>query len=601
MTLVNNGGGVVKKLWLFFAGVAAASLALAQLSKYKDWGKSAEAYFLTAQEKQEWAAVKSDEEAEKFIAAYWARRDPNPSTAQNEFKDAIERRIAAADEQFKSRRYPKGSLSPRGHIFIVLGLPSRASQSRPGGGDLPAGVTAPGLSTRPEGGSSSSAGGIGGESTAVLVTWTYDKDKFDPSWGIGELKPRFNIDPARGIDDMPRDTAVERAIGIVAEKTVVNPSGNVAAATGAPATGVTGTKPAVPPAATGPGGAPPAAAAAPPPPPAPAAAALPAASRSALEAILKEKKDETSSMFWGGDFNAIPGEGFYALEFDVPADKAAAPLKFGGVVTGENGQEAGSYWEEATLTDMKTGTRTEKGYERSIVLPPGNYRGAFGLFSGEGAPVVSASSTFKIAAKPAEFAVSPLILANTLTPLTKRPGPTDPFVFGMDKPIRIEPKANHLFAKEDSLWYFYTVWNPKLPEQAAAAPTPAPAPPGAPPPAMTPAAAAEAPKPRIQARIGVLKDGQPAFAPMTGPAEMQMLGPAYYATGSEIPLQTFEPGYYTFTLTVRDLNAAKDSAAFKGIERKEDFVVLKPDGSMPEKAAAKPTPATKSKAPAKKG
>jgi hypothetical protein len=83
---------------------------------------------------------------------------------------------------------------------------------------------------------------------------------------------------------------------------------------------------------------------------------------------------------------------------------------------------------------------------------------------------------------------------------------------------------------------------------------------------------------------------------------MQILGPAYYATGSEIPLATFEPGYYTFTLTVRDLNAAKDSAAFKGIDRKEDFVVLKPDGTMPEKAAVKqaPPPAAK-KPPAKKG
>ena len=96
-----------------------------------------------------------------------------------------------------------------------------------------------------------------------------------------------------------------------------------------------------------------------------------------------------------------------------------------------------------------------------------------------------------------------------------------------------------------------------------------------------------------------MKDGQPAFAPLTGPAEMQILAPGYYATGSEIPLATFEPGFYTFTLTVRDLSAARDSAAFKGIDRKEDFVVLKPDGTMPEKAAAKP--AAKPKAPPKKG
>src|SRR6266536_4644510 len=102
-------GGAVKKLAFIFAGVAMASFALAQLSKYKDWAKSPEAYFLTPAEKQEWAAVRSDEEAGKFIALYWARRDPNTATAQNEFKDGVMRRIAAADEQFKSRRYPKGS------------------------------------------------------------------------------------------------------------------------------------------------------------------------------------------------------------------------------------------------------------------------------------------------------------------------------------------------------------------------------------------------------------------------------------------------------------------------------------------------------------
>jgi hypothetical protein len=273
-------------------------------------------------------------------------------------------------------------------------------------------------------------------------------------------------------------------------------------------------------------------------------------------------------------------------------------------VTNEAGQDAASLWEDAALTDMKTGTRGDKVFEKSIVLPPGSYRGAFGLFTADGTAIASGSSSFKIEARPSEFAVSPLILANTLTPLTKRPSPTDPFVFGMEKPIRVEPKANRIFAKEDSLWYFYTVWNPKLSEGAApaAAATPAPS---TTPGAAAAAPAAEAAKPRIQAKISVLRDGQPAFAPFTGPAEMQILSPGYYATGSEIPLQTFEPGHYTFLLTVRDLGAPRDSAAFKGIDRKEDFIVLKPDGTMPEKAAASKAapaaPPAAKKPPAKKG
>ncbi len=586
----------MKKIALLIAGVAITSLALAQLSKYKDWAKSPEAYFLTPSEREEWAKVGSDADAEKFIAMYWAKRDPTPATQQNEFKDGAMRRIAAADEQFKLRRYNKGSESVRGRVFVTLGAPSRASQSRAqdrtGGG-----VTGDaGLPTRPEGGS-----GFGDSAAnAVTVTWTYDKDRFDASWGIPEMRIRFTVDPLRGSDEMAKDPVVERAIATIAEKTIVNPTGAVgglpapaAASAAPPATG----KPAVPPAATG-------SAATALPPPAPAAASLPAATRSMLETLTKEKHDEVNPVFWGGSFNSVPGDGFYALQFYVAGDKApAGPVKFGGVVTSDSGQEAATYFEDATLADMKTGSRSDKVFERSVVLPPGSYRGAFGLFSADGATALaSASATFRVQAKPADFAVSPLILANTLTPLTKRPGPTDPFVFGVDKPIRVEPKGNRLFAKEDSLWYFYTVWNPKMPEAAASA-APAPAPQGAPPTtpgaAASPAAPAEA-KPRIQARIGVLRDGQPAFAPLTAPAEMQILAPGYWATGSEIPLQTFEPGYYTFTLTVRDLNAPRDSEAFKGIDRKEDFVVLKADGSIPEKAAAKPAPKPKPPAAKKK-
>ena len=585
----------MKKALLFFAGVAMASLALAQLSKYKDWAKSPEAYFLTPSEREEWSKIASDADAEKFIATYWAKRDPTPATPQNEFKDNTMRRIAAADEQFKSRRFAKGSESPRGRIFVTLGAPNRASQTR--AQDRAGGAVGDsGLPTGATGGS-----GIADSSaSAVTVTWTYDKDHFDPSWGIPEMRVRFTVDPMRGSDEMAKDPVVDRAVAVIAEKTIVNPSGAVAA-TGAPAappapaaSGVTGSKPAVPASGTGP-------AAAAPPPPAPATAALPAASRSVLEALVKEKKDEPNQAYWGGPFHSVPGEGFYAFQLYVSGDKApAGPAKFGGIVTSESGQEVATYWEDVTLSEMKTGTRSDKVFERSVVVPPGNYRGAFGLFSGDGATAVaSASATFRIDPKPADFDVSPLILTNTLTPLTKRPAPTDPFVFGMDKPIRVEPKADRRFGKQDSLWYFYTVWNPKLPEAPASSPAPAPA---APPAGTTPApaAAAEAPKPRIQARIGVLKDGQPAFAPLTGPAEMQILAPNYYATGSEIPLATFEPGFYTFTLTVRDLGAAKDSPAFKGIDRKEDFVVLKPDGTMPDKAVPKPA-AAKPKAAPKKG
>jgi len=556
------------------AGILFAAIGLAQLSKYKDWGKSAEAYFLTPAEKEAWAKLSTDADAEKFIADYWVKRDPNPATSANEFRDEVGRRIAAADEQFKMRN-KRGSETNRGRLLVTLGLPSRVSTERPHEGAVQdsGGLTAPSIDTR----ASTFESG-----NAVVTTWIYGKEKFDPSLQIGELRVRMNVDPQRGSDDIVGAGGVEKAIAKVAEKSIVNSSGTTAAAPVAVA-------PVVPPAATGA----PAPGAAPPPASAPAST-LPANVRSALEGLTPEAKAEGA--FWAGNFRTITGEPFYALQFYVPNEKAAQGLKFGGLVWNESNQPVGSYWEDATLVDVKSGSRTDKAFDRSISLAAGSYRGAFGLFPASGgAPVATASATFKLESHPNEFGVSPLILANTLTPLTKRPSPTDPFVFGMEKPIKVEPKADRKFAKEDSLWYFYAISNPILPAATAAAPTPAPATtPGA-----TPAAPATAePKPRVMTRISVLRDGKDAFQPLTSPAELQPLAPGYFASGSEIPLASFEPGYYTFGIQVRDMNAARDSAAYKGIERKEDFVVLNPDGSLPARAAAKTAP--KPKPPAKK-
>jgi hypothetical protein len=299
--------------------------------------------------------------------------------------------------------------------------------------------------------------------------------------------------------------------------------------------------------------------------------------------------------FWAGNFRTITGEPFYALQFYVPNEKATQPLKFGGVVWDESKQAVGSYWEDAALVEVKSGSRTDKAFDRSITLPAGTYRGSFGLFPAAGGPPVATSSAaFTVPAKSDQFGVSPLILSNALTPLTKRPGPTDPFVFGMEKPIKVEPKADRKFAKEDSLWYFYAVSNPTAAAAAAAAAAATPAPATTP-----PASVAAEPKPRIMTRISVIRDGKDAFQPLTSPAELQPLAPGYFASGSEIPLASFQPGYYTFGIQVRDMNAPKDSVAYKGVERKEEFVVLNADGSLPPRAAAKPP--AKGKAPAKKG
>ena len=552
----------MKRISIFLSLLALVAVSSAELAKYKDWVKSPEAYFLTSEERSEWSAVSSDEAAEKFITSYWAKR------GGQRFKDEIARRITAADEQFRSTRQ-KGSQSLRGRLLIVLGVPSRVTTARA----QVSAETAPG----------SAAGQTFGQEPFVQ-TWIYEKDKFDASWEIGELRVRILVDPSRGVDEFQGASPVEKAMVKVAEKSIANP---VAAAPSG----------AAPSAASG---APASSAAAPAAPPPPPAVSLPASVRSALEGVSKEPKD-SSGAFWAGTLRSVAGEPYFAVQMSIPSERApAGVVKFGGIVTSDAGREAASYWEDATLSDSKTGAKTEKVFERSIALPAGSYLAVLGLFAADGtSTLVSGAAAFRLAGKTDDFEISPLLLANTVTPLAKRPGATDPFVFGTQKPVHVAPKANHLFAKEESLWYFFTVTNPKLAASAATTP-PAATTPAAPSSSPTPAAppAADAAKPRVMTRIGVLRNGQPAFAPYTSPAELQPLGPGYYAAGSEIPLATFEPGYYTFTLNIRDMNAPRDSTAFKGLDLKADFVVLKPDGGVPEKPAP-PTPA-KAKPPAKK-
>ena len=570
----------MKKLLLALAGIVLAASALAEFTKNKDWDKSPEAYFLTPAERAEWKNVASDEDAEKFILLYYARRGGEP------FKQEISRRIAAADQQFKMQRYKRGADSVRGHLLIVLGTPSRVSQSRAQEGALndSGGVTAPGIDTRS--GASASA--------AISYTWTYAPDKFPPGSGIPELRADITVDPAQGRDTLGNTREVEKTMATMAEKSIVNPNATLTVAGAGAAAGAGKIAPAVPAAATGAG----AAAVA----PAPAAAPtmpLPAAVKSALEGVAGKTTGEAG--FWSGAFRSAAGDSFLALQFYLAANKPAfaapTPLKFGGIVTDEAGKEVDSFWEDAVFSEVAEGKRKDRVFDRSVTLQPGSYKGVFGLFPAEGQPPVAfASVNFKLGPKSTDFGVSPLILSNGLVPLTKRPGPADPFVFGAEKPIKVEPKGDRTFSKTDSLWYFYGVENPGVPAPAADAAA-APAPAATPAAGAAPAPAADASKPRIMTRINVQREGQDAFAPFTGPAELVQTSPGFFSTGSEIPLASFEPGYYTFMITVRDLNAARGSTANKGIERKEDFIVLMPDGSLPPKATKPAAAPAKPKKP----
>src|SRR6202163_2635040 len=98
---------------------------------YKDWLDKDVAYIITDEERKAFKKLESDDEREAFIEEFWRRRDPDPDTDENEFKEEYYERIAYANEHFSSGI--PGWKTDRGRIYIMWGKPDEIT-SHPTGG-----------------------------------------------------------------------------------------------------------------------------------------------------------------------------------------------------------------------------------------------------------------------------------------------------------------------------------------------------------------------------------------------------------------------------------------------------------------------------------
>lgn len=98
---------------------------------YKDWLEKDVAYVITPEEKKAFKQLATDEEREQFIENFWRRRDPDPDTEENEFREQYYERIAYANEHFASGI--PGWKTDRGRIYITHGKPD-SIESHPSGG-----------------------------------------------------------------------------------------------------------------------------------------------------------------------------------------------------------------------------------------------------------------------------------------------------------------------------------------------------------------------------------------------------------------------------------------------------------------------------------
>ena len=98
---------------------------------YKEWLDKDVAYIITEEERKAFKKLETDDERERFIEEFWRRRDPDPDTDENEYREEYYERIAYANEHYASGI--PGWKSDRGRIYITWGKPDEV-ETHPSGG-----------------------------------------------------------------------------------------------------------------------------------------------------------------------------------------------------------------------------------------------------------------------------------------------------------------------------------------------------------------------------------------------------------------------------------------------------------------------------------
>jgi GWxTD domain-containing protein len=101
-------------------------------SQYKKWLNEDVIYIITPEERRSFLHLQTNEEREQFIEAFWQRRNPDPDSPENTFKEEHYRRIAYANEHYASGI--PGWKTDRGKIYIMWG-PADEVDSHPTGGN----------------------------------------------------------------------------------------------------------------------------------------------------------------------------------------------------------------------------------------------------------------------------------------------------------------------------------------------------------------------------------------------------------------------------------------------------------------------------------
>ena len=322
--------------------IATAATGFAQLSMAKaDWARGPVQYLMTREEKAQWNTIKSDAEADQFIALFWARRDPTPNTPQNEFRDSFEQRVQYADQHLANGR-ERGSLADRGKILILFGPPTQPvrnvaspQQGMPG---------TPGTTTNE----------AEQNAPAREQIWIYDGERAQQEFGTPRVELHFvdqmgngeyrletpRVDMAKATEQAVNAAITQPNLTKVPTYQTQQPQPQPAAQPAAPEGPVTTFKTA------------------------------------AFETAVTGAKPAANATISSAQFVAPTGEPYVSTGLVVNGVAADAADTMFGAVTDSTGKRVLAFEEPVTLTASKGGNVFAA---KTLELPPGSYTETFGL------------------------------------------------------------------------------------------------------------------------------------------------------------------------------------------------------------------------------
>lgn len=89
----------------------------------RQWLEEEVVYIISEVEREAFLNLRSEEERDAFVEAFWRKRDENPSTPENEYKIRHYERLEYANEFFGRDTFREGWRTDMGRYWILLGEP----------------------------------------------------------------------------------------------------------------------------------------------------------------------------------------------------------------------------------------------------------------------------------------------------------------------------------------------------------------------------------------------------------------------------------------------------------------------------------------------